>query len=308
MKARLAVFGAVALGLFACGGPGAKAPVARTGDLPGAFAGAFQVEANGDPRAATAAYLDVVRTAAALEGDPWQVPALEASLDALATRSMPELGEASSDAALAWRTADPGAIVQALSQVDSHGVFARSLVAHTLQAMAERRGDAADAERQRVSTGCVREAVVLGPTTWAPITGVEEAGPLDHADAKLAAAYPRGDAFGTAAHPLPVHGDGCDLPLAAESAKSGVREVVVDVEVPSGGVVGFALRAHGAAVLHAGGNVVLRRPFELGTGEAVRFARVTAAPGTLRVVARVGSASEDDTVELDVLGEDGAPL
>ncbi|HEX3345431.1 MAG TPA: hypothetical protein VHS09_12695, partial [Polyangiaceae bacterium] len=174
--------------------------------------------------------------------------------------------------------------------------------------MAERRGDVAEAEMQRAASGCAREAVVVGPTTWAPVIGVDEAGPLDPAGARLEAAYPRGDAFSTAAHALPVVADGCALPLSAESGKSGVREVVLDVDVPRGGVVGLVLRSHGAAVLRAGGTMVLRRPFELGDGAAARFATVTATPGTLRIVARVGTAKDDDDVEVDVFGHDGAPL
>ena len=51
--------------------------------LPAAFASAFRADAVGEPHEAVAAYLAVVRAATSSEGDPWQVPALEASLDAL---------------------------------------------------------------------------------------------------------------------------------------------------------------------------------------------------------------------------------
>jgi hypothetical protein len=84
--------------------------------------------------------------------------------------------------------------------------------------------------------------------------------------------------------------------------------VVVDVDVPREQIVGLVLRSHGAAVLRAGGVVVARRPFEAGDGEAARFGRVRATQGVLRIAARVGAPSEQDTVEIDVLGEDGAPL
>ncbi|HEY3817963.1 MAG TPA: hypothetical protein VGL81_12370 [Polyangiaceae bacterium] len=296
------------LALSACGGPEARVPQGPHADLPVLYGQAFRADATGDPRVAVKAYLDAVRAAARAEGDPWQVPALEASLDALATRTMPSLGEASRDAGLAWRTDEGPSIVAELARVDGAGPFARGLVARTLLEVAERKGDAAEAEKQRAASGCAREAVVVGPTTWAPVIGVDEPGPFDAPGARLEPAYPRGDAFGTAAHPVVVSADGCDLPLSAESSKPGVREVVLDVDVPAGGVVGLALRAHGAAVLRAGGTLVLRRPFELGDGAAARFARVTATPGTLRVVARVGTGKDDDDVEVDVFGKDGAPL
>jgi len=299
----------VALGtLLACGGPEARAPQGPHADLPVVFGDAFRADATGEPRVAVKAYLDAVRAAALADGDPWQVPALEASLDALATRTMPSLGEAAHDAGLAWRTGEGATLAEELARVSAAGPFARGLVARALLSVAQRQGDAAEAEKQRAASGCAREAVVIGPTTWAPVIGVEEPGPLDAAGARLEAAYPRGDAFGTAAHPVIVAAQGCAIDLSAESAKPGVREVVLDVDVPGDGVVGLVLRAHGAAVLRAGGTLVLRRPFELGDGPAARFARVTATPGPLRIVARVGTAKDDDDVELDVTGKDGAPL
>jgi hypothetical protein len=292
----------------ACGGPEARSPQGPHADLPLLFGDAFRADATGDPRVAVKAYLDAVRAAARSSGDPWQVPALEASLDALATRTMPSLGEAARDAGLAWRTGEGASITADLARVDAEGPFARGLVARTLLAVAMRQGDVAEAEKQRAASGCAREAVVIGPTTWAPVIGVDEPGPLDGAGARLEPAYARGDAFGTAAHPVVVAAEGCSLGLSAESSRPGVREVVLDVDVPPDGVVGLALRAHGAAVLRAGGTLVMRRPFELGDGAAARFARVTATPGPLRIVARVGTAKDDEDVEVDVFGKDGAPL
>ena len=249
--------------------------------------------------------------AARADHDPWQVPALEAVLDALVASEMPGLGEAQRDAALAHRTASPAVIVDGLTRAQSgaRGPFARALVARSLMTLAEWRGDAAEAERQRAATGCVREAVVLGPTTWAPILGVLEAGPLDAGDARLEPAYTiRQGAFDVVIHPIAVRARGCAIELAVEGSREGVREVAFDVVIPRAQTIGLALRAHGAAVLRAGGNPVLSRPFEAGDGDAARFARVSVEAGTVRFVARVGTALEDDSVEIDVTGEDGAPL
>ncbi|HEY8038754.1 MAG TPA: hypothetical protein VIF15_03140 [Polyangiaceae bacterium] len=301
---------ACAVLLAACGGPGARSPQGARGDLPKAYAAALRVDATGDPLDAVKGYLAVVDSAVRADGDPWQVAAIEASLDALATRVMPSLGDGAADASLAWRTRDGGAIAGELARDESNarGAFARGLIARALTSMAQRQGDAVEAERQRVASGCAREALVVGPTTWAPITGVDEPGPLDGADARIEASYATGSAFATAAHPVVVSGRGCALDLSGERTGAGVREVVVDVDVPQEQTIGLALRAHGAALLRAGGTRILRRPFELGDGEAARFARVHVTPGTLRVVARVGTAREDDSVEIDAFGEDGAPL
>jgi hypothetical protein len=143
---------------------------------------------------------------------------------------------------------------------------------------------------------------------WTPVTGVDEPGPLDSPDARISETYSRGDAFGHTVKPIPVLGHGCALPLSAWTARPGVREVAMDVSVGRAQAIGLTLRAHGAAVLRAGGTPILRRAFDLGDGEAARFARVRVTPGTLRIVARVGTAKEDDTVEIDAFGEDGGPL
>ncbi|MDP9151440.1 MAG: hypothetical protein M3O36_16085, partial [Myxococcota bacterium] len=285
-----------------------KAPAAGA-DLASAFADAFRVDAVGEPSDAVARYLGVLKAAAPAEGDPLQVPAMEAALDGLVTRAMPSLGDtAAIDAALVYRTHEP--IVNDLVRVaaEARGPFARGLVARALSSLEERQGSATEAETWRAARGCAREALVIGPTTWAALTGVAEKGPLDERDARIEASYPTDDAFGRVARPLVVRGRACALPLSVESFRSGVREVVVDVDVPRPQTIGLALRAHGAANLRAGGSLVLTRPFELGDGEATRFASVNVTAGRLRLVARVGTAREDDAVEVDAWGEDGAPL
>ncbi|MGH7271583.1 MAG: hypothetical protein ACREJ3_14225, partial [Polyangiaceae bacterium] len=167
-----------ALAVAACGHPPARAPGALVSPLPRAFAAAFALDATGTPKDATAAHLAIVRTAAESTGDPWRVPALEASLAALCTREMPSLGKASGDIALALRSGSEESTVKALNRIEdgAKGPFARGLIAQTLTSMAERRGDAAEAERQRQASGCVREALVVGPTTWASVTGTDTPG------------------------------------------------------------------------------------------------------------------------------------
>ena len=83
---------------------------------------------------------------------------------------------------------------------------------------------------------------------------------------------------------------------------------MVDVAAPKG-TIGVALRAHGAAVLHAGGLAVLERPYDLGGDEVLRMARVEVPrAGTVRLVARVGMEDDSETVEIDAFGPDGKPL
>jgi hypothetical protein len=293
----------------ACSSPPAR-EASRASGLPTAFAAAFRTDAMGEPREAVAAYLEVVRSAAVADRDPWQVSALQASLDALTTRTMPSLGQAAGDAGLAQRTREAGEIVRSLSlrAQSAEGPFAKGLIARALQALAERRGDAGDAETQRAATGCVREALVVGPMSFTPITGVHEADPFDLPNAKIESAYTTGDPFDTRVHPFLVRGRGCDIDLSAESASAGVRDVIVDLQVPEAQTIGLVLRAHGEAELRAGGVPLIERAFELGDGDVARFVRVHVDAGELRLVARVGTAKENDSVEIDAVGADGLPL
>ncbi|HLK35477.1 MAG TPA: hypothetical protein VKU41_01910 [Polyangiaceae bacterium] len=298
---------AVAIG---CGGPPARAPSPGQGHLGAEFSRAFEADAIGEPAEATRRYLEVVDAAAGADGDPWQLPALAASLDALLTRRMSALGAAMDDASLGSRTVQGPAIEAALrrSAANARGAFARGLVARTLATRAQRRGDGVGAAADRAASGCVAQALLIGPTSWAPITGVDEAGPLDRADARIAASYPSGDAFAHDIVPVPVSGYGCAIPLSAASTRPGVRDVAIDLTIPTAQTVGLALRAHGAAALRVAGTPVLKREFDLGDGEAARFARVRVTPGVLRVVVRVGTAKESDTIELDAFTQDGGPL
>jgi hypothetical protein len=303
------VLSLAALSCARCAAP-ARAPAPPAVDLPGMFADAFREDATGDPREAVGKYLRTVAAAARSPLDPWQVPALEASLDALTTRTMPSLGAASRDAALANRTHEGASIARALARTSAtaQGHFARGLLARALVSDAQSAGDPQTAETWRSASGCAREALVVGPLAWAPITGVDEPSPLDREGARIDPSYAAGDAFGTTAAPVAVRGRGCALDLSAESARPGVREVIVDVDVPRAQTVGVVLRAHGAAKLRAAGVVVAERPFELGDGEAAQFARVTVTAGVLRLSARVGTAKENDAVEIDVFGAEGDPL
>src|SRR5579872_4011594 len=228
---------AVAIG---CGGPPARAPSPGQGHLGAEFSRAFEADAIGEPAEATRRYLEVVDAAAGADGDPWQLPALAASLDALLTRRMSALGAAMDDASLGSRTVQGPAIEAALrrSAANARGAFARGLVARTLATRAQRRGDGVGAAADRAASGCVAQALLIGPTSWAPITGVDEAGPLDRADARIAASYPSGDAFAHDIVPVPVSGYGCAIPLSAASTRPGVRDVAIDLTIPTAQTVG----------------------------------------------------------------------
>jgi hypothetical protein len=311
--------------LAACAGEGPKNAGRRPDDLAGELATAFDEEAKGSPRSARKMYLDVAARAATMPDDPWQMDALEAALDALVLRSIPAFEDETDGSALAYRTDDAtelageagtpaklpeDAIGARLSAAywSADGPFAKGFIARAMLDLAEHKGDAADAAVWRERTGCAREAVVLGPLDWAPVTGVHRPDPLEAFDAKLAKSYPASGAFAPVATPTLARGHGCTLDLTTPSPMTGVRDVVVDLDVARGGSIGVALRAQGEATLRVGGKVVLERPYELGGAAVARFARVHVLPGKVRVVARVGMDVDGGTVEIDAWDEHGVAL
>jgi hypothetical protein len=296
-----------------CAGPGAKSPLLGEDKLATSFAAAFDEEAKGSADSALRMYLEIVDDATQRERSPWQLATLGAALDALVLRSVPALADVTGDTALAYRTNhEPplGTIAARLAAAyaKAAGPFARGLLARALLDLAEHRGDAVEAARWRGGTGCALEATVIGPLSWAPVTGVHDPDPLAAYDAKLAPAYPTLGAFAHPQAPVVAKGRGCAIDLAAASPSTGVRDVVIDVDIAHAGLVGLALRSRGAATLRAGGSVVLERPYELGGEEVARFARVMASPGTLRVVARVGVDEDGEAIEVDAWDDHGAPL
>jgi hypothetical protein len=298
--------------LAACAGPPANAPPRGQDDLAERFIAAFDEEAKGSPTTARKMYLDLALRAAGTPDSPWQAPALLASLDALVTRSVPAFEDVSASTALAYRlpgsedTIRPG--LEATYGAAS-GPYARGIVARALLDLFEHSGDAAPAALWRERTGCAREATVIGPLDWAPVIGVRAPDPLEAFDAKLAASYTSRGAFARSLAPVVARGHGCAIDLTAPGAVTGVRDVVVDVDVARKGTIGVALRSRGEATLRVGGKLVLSRPFELGGDMVASYGRVeVGTAGKLRLVARVGLDEDGESIELDAWDDQGGPL
>jgi hypothetical protein len=308
--------------------PPAVAPSGDASRLSGPLAAAFAEEAKGDPTKAIALYEDVLDRVSATTPDAWQVAVTAATLDALVARSIASLGSITADAGLVYRTDDPSltrsetlgaeeraagsppSIAARLANAYAHaaGPFARGMIAEAMTELAEHRGDVADASRWREATGCAREATVLGPLDWAPLTGVERPDPLAAFDAKIAPSYGGPGAFAPSLPPVIERGRGCALDLSTDSSNAGVRDVVVDVEVARAQRIGLLFRSSSRATLRAGGKLVIDRPYELGGDDVSRFAWVDVRPGTLRLVARAGMDQEGEGVRIAAWDDTGKAL
>jgi hypothetical protein len=306
-KAPLCGLVLVCTSLAACGG-GAKSP-SGGGTFASPLADAVREEAQGDPSKAIEKYLSVVDRAAESSSDPWQVAALEASLDALVGRSVSAFEGLGIDASLAYRTTSGEAITRRLeaAYAKAEDPFAPGIIAHALEDLARSRGDAGAAEKWRRAGGCAREATVIGPVSWATVTGLRDPDPLDRFDARVVPIQGPGP-FGGQRMPMVVAGRGCGLEIGATSSTPGVRDVIVDVHLAGARQIGVAMRSRAPAVLRAGGRLVLDRGYELGGGSVAQFVRLDAKGDTLRLVARVGMSEDSTTLELDAWDEHGKPL
>jgi len=305
----------VALGACGGGDKRVKAP-GGLGKLAPPLAAAFKEDAVGDPAKAIDLYARALDEAATSPDDPAHVAVTMAALDALVHRSVAAFSDVAPTSALADRV-DPAklgkgdTVEERLAKVQdrAEGPFAGPLVAYARLALAERRGDAKAAEAMRARTGCVREAALVGPVAWTTVSGVAEPTTLDAPNQAMPAEIAGPGPFTTRLRPMAARSLGCHVPLYAETSAQGVRDVVVDVTVPKSGIVGVGLRSTGAAVVHAGGKVVLERPYAVGGGAVARFATMEVdRAGVLRIVARVGLESDFQTFELSVWDEDGKPL
>lgn len=311
----------VALAVAAgCGGP-PKAPdwYGPTGDeVTPDLMKAVHEEAVGDPAKAEEMYVDLIEQS--IYSSPWELAAVEASMDALVTREVRGLDEFSDRTALVYRLHDremrgddePDLITKRMPRIFhvQNDTIKKGIIAHGLMQIAEKHGNWAEAERWRAATGCAREVTILGPTTWASVTTVRDAAPtpLDAYDAPLPATYTTTGPFGTKEAPYVYTGHGCSIDLAATSRRTGVRTVVYDVDIRRPMTIGVGLRAHGQASLRVGGLLAITQPYELGAEQAARFATVDVPAGRLRLVAEVGMDEDGETLELDAFTDEGDSL
>jgi hypothetical protein len=287
------------------------------GKLAAPLASAFREDATGDSVKAVDLYVRALDNAANSPEDPAHVAVTMAALDALVHRSVAAFADVAATSALADRV-DPAALAKNGGTVDdrlakvldrAEGPFAPHLVAVARLALAERRGDAKAAEEHRARTGCVREATLLGPVAWTPVSSVRDPSNLDQVGAIAPTEVPGPGPFVPKERAATVRALGCHIPLYAQSNVQGVRDVIVDADVPKAGWIGVGIRASSAAVVRAGGQLAIDRPYALGSGQVARFARLEAdGSGTLRIVARVGMDQDFETFELGAWDADGKPL
>ena len=312
--------GALAL-TAACGTGGpARDPHARA-NTAAPFVAAMHEEQVGDPGQARAHYLDVLRRAEQAPNDPLSIPTEAAALDALVTRTIAAFATATDDSGLVYRAvegslgkpetkpADHSTLAE-LARIadDADDPFTRGLIARAVEEMYTHRGDTADAAAWREARGCATQARVTGPLDWAGPIAVREDDALAAFGAAAPGSTPLPGKLKTMLDTAVVTRRGCTIPLVAVSARSGVRDVLFDIDVPDEGEIGIALRSHSPTTLRASGLLLVDRGTELGGENVARFVRAHAASGTVRFVVRTDMQNDGEGVELDVWDVHGRPL
>lgn len=304
----------------ACGGGQGRpeVPLSVTAqDLSDRTVAAFRAEAS-DDKDAVKRYLELLDEAQ--KGDSaWHLAAARAAVDALVARSVTSLRMVSPRSALAFRAPRPAKGSDApestiekeftalYKRTDSAVV--KGELARGLMLLAERRGDAAGAETYRAARGCARQITITPPLDWTSLTALSAPSSLDAFDAPVPALVSSPGPFGHQGAPLLVADRGCDIDLMAATAETGVREVIVDLEVTRKETIALELRARSAAHMRIGGLVAMNRPYELGDALVSRMmTRVEVESGRVRVVVRVAGEEHGSTIGISAWHDDGKPI
>jgi hypothetical protein len=298
----------------------ARDPNARA-NTAGTFVAAMHEEQVGDPGQARAHYLEVLARAERAPNDPLSLPTEAAAIDALVSRTISAFATATDDAGLVYRVVEGSlgkpetkpadhSVLTELARIadDADDPFTRGLIARAIEEMYTHRGDVAEAASWRTARGCAMEARITGPLDWAGPLAVREEDPLAAFGAAAPGATLLPGKLQTKLDTAVVARRGCVLPLVAVSARSGVRDVLVDVDVPEEGEIGVALRSHSPTTLRAGGVMLVDRGTELGGDNVARFVRAHAERGTVRFVVRTDMQNDGEGVELDAWDVHGRPL
>ena len=297
----------------ACAAPHPVIPHPAASRLATRFAQAERADQEGAPAEALEAYLALLETAVRSPEADGSFSAAVASIDALTGRRFLPLEDLDDSAAVAWRVPEGPAIVlrrlAALHQeAGPNAGFLRPLLASAATRLAMHDADAAGAALWRERSGCVREASVIGPIVAFGLDAIASPLPFEAPGAPLPGVLPPAAPLLPELHPQVVQADGCVIPLRSETARSGLRAVVVDVNVPRPQTVWVGLASTMAAAVSIGGKQAIIRGFEAGGGTVVRIAGTSASAGTLRIVVRAALRDDGEGVSLQVVGEDGLPL
>lgn len=293
-------------------GEGARAP--RPGDptaLAKSVTKALEIEQTRPANEALDAWIAVLAEAREITGTPLAREAALAAIDALVGHEVFGLESLGSDIGLAQRAVEgrqkvEAALDAALDAPAARDPMVRVYLADARERLASAKGDAGAVLAARRASGCATEATVIGPFPGGVLAPLEDPGPVD--GGAFSASYPPSAPLALAPKAVKSAGRGCLLDITGSAKASGLRYVVMDVDVPSAQRITVGIDSILPAKVFVGGKVVTTVPYGEVVRRATRMGSVeVGAPGKVRVVAKLGAYSNEPIV-LVALGENGAPL
>lgn len=293
-------------------GEGARAP--RAGDptaLARSVVKAFETEQTRPAAEALDAWIAVLAEAREITGTPLAREAALAAIHALSGHEVFGFESLGAEVGLVQRVVDGRAKVgaaldAALDAPAARDPMVRLYLADARERLASAKGDPGGVIAARKASGCATEATVIGPFPGGVLGPLEDPGPAD--GGAIAADYAPAAPFALGTKPTRTWGRGCALDPTGTSKASGLRYVLVDVDVPHAQKITVGVDTSLPAKVLVGGKLVTSVPY----GEVVR--RTTRmgvvevnAPGKVRVVVKLGAYS-NESIAILAYGQDGAPL
>ena len=306
--ASLAVLGC---NLLACSMPKPNSPKAGSSEMSRIFTSAFEREMT-EPLDDTP-YLDAIDRAVRSPDEPDSLAVVSASLEALvfhnsaparvgppvAYRSREAMGRTVLRLRQSWDALEGAEAKQS--------PFMREFIARALHQLALFSGEGRGATVWGERRACARQATVVGPVDWTPLSATDQPSPVA-SEGRFEASYGGVGHFKKMAVPTLVDADACMIDTHVTSSLSGVFDVVVDVDNPHEQLLSFVVTSNSTSSLRVGGRPVVSRRFEAGGQALTVMGQARVSEGVARIIVRVGDRSDAGPIELDILGEDGMPL
>jgi len=272
---------------------------------------AVQIEATRPAADAFEAWSGVLRKAAAVPGTPLAREAAMAAMAALGGREVLGL-ESLSNPGLADRL--PGGQEKFAKLLDEllGAEYPLDPAVHKnagqwRASLAAIKGDANGYGKAIAESGCATEATIVGPIAYSTLGPLSDTHPEDAGT--FQAEVPPTHALGLPKRAQKTSGHGCNLDLVGPYRVGGLRWVMVDVEVPSAQTIQVGVETAMPLHLFTGGKRVLSVPYGEIAARTQRYGTIeVTAPGTVRLVAKVGAWSSSDSLLVTVFDAEGHPL
>jgi hypothetical protein len=306
----------VALSIVAAAacGPSRDPRLPRPGDpaaLAKATRRALEIEATRPPNEALDAWLGVLADAREVVGTPLAREAALSAIDAIVGREVFGLEALGHDVGLGARV--EGGPTKAIVALDAtlagpggRDPMIRAYAADARLRFALAAGDAPAVAEARKLSGCATEATVVGPFAGPVLVQLADRGPVDGGE--IAPSYPPATPLALAPSVSKSGGRGCEIDPTGGAKATGLRYVVVDVDVPSPQTIAVALDTAVPARLLVAGKSAIVAPYGELMRRTTRVGRIqVGAAGPVRLVVKLG-AWTNDPIGLYAVAEDGTPL